>query len=109
MGPVEAAQQAIANPLLNLSIEDARGVLFSVKGGESLTLGGINAAGELIASAVHKDAHIFFGMSLDQSLGDEVRLTLIATGLRQAIVGEASPGGLGGLLSSIRGKFRNKR
>ena len=106
MGPVEAAQQAIANPLLNLSIEDARGVLFSIKGGESLTLGGINAAGELIANAVHKDAHIFFGMSIDQSLGDEVRLTLIATGLKQAIVGEESPRGLGGLLPSIRGKFR---
>jgi cell division protein FtsZ len=80
-GPLEAARQAIANPLLNLSIDDAHGVLFSVKGGRQLTLGGVNAAGDLIAKAVRKDAKIFFGMTLDYSLEDNVRLTLIATGL----------------------------
>ena len=82
-GPIEAARQAIANPLLNISIKGAKGVLFSVKGGESLTLGGVNAAGELIRRNVHKDASIFFGMSLDDSLEDTVKLTLIATGLQQ--------------------------
>ena len=85
MGPVEAARQAIANPLLDLSIKGAKGVLFSVKGGRQLTLGGVNAAGELISSAVRKDANIFFGMSIDESLGDEVKLTLIATGLDQDV------------------------
>lgn len=83
MGALEAARQAITNPLLNLSIRGARGVLFSVKGGDDLTLGGVNAAGELINKAVHRDASIFFGMSIDPSLGDMVKLTLIATGLRQ--------------------------
>ena len=85
MDPVEAARQAIANPLLDLSIKGAKGVLFSVKGGQCLTLGGVNAAGELIANSVRKDANIFFGMSIDESLGEEVKLTLIATGLEQDI------------------------
>ena len=83
MGALEAARQAIANPLLDLSIQDAKGALFSVKGGADLTLGGVNAAGELISSAVHKDSDIYFGMSIDDSLEDEVKLTLIATGLKQ--------------------------
>jgi len=82
-GPLEAARQAIANPLLNLSIDDGKGVLFSVKGGRQLTLGGVTAAGELIAKAVKKDAQIFFGMCIDHGLEDNVRLTLIATGLPQ--------------------------
>ena len=77
MGALEAARQAIANPLLNLSIMGARGVLFSIKGGESLTLGGVNAAGELISKTVRKNATIFFGMSIDRSLEDEIKLTLI--------------------------------
>ncbi len=83
MGALEAARQAIANPLLNISIKGANGVLFSVKGGEELTLGGVNAAGELIGKSVKKDAAIFFGMSIDETLDDTVKLTLIATGLRE--------------------------
>ena len=83
MGALEAAGQAISNPLLNLSIKGAKAVLFSVKGGEELTLGGVNAAGRLIGKAVKKNAAIFFGMSIDESLEDNVKLTLIATGLRE--------------------------
>ena len=82
LGALEAARQAIANPLLDMSIKDAQGVLFSIKGGEELTLGGVNAAGELIGNSVRKDAAIFFGMSTDPTLRDSVKLTLIATGLR---------------------------
>jgi len=84
MGALEAAKQAIANPLLNISIKGANGVLFSVKGGSELTLGGVNAAGELIGSYVKKNASIFFGMSIDDTLEDRVKLTLIATGLRDS-------------------------
>ncbi len=80
-GAVDAAKQAIAHPLLNISIKGARGVLFSVKGGDQLTLGAVNAAGELIGRAVRKDATIFFGMSVDNTLEDSVKMTLIATGL----------------------------
>ncbi len=82
MGAVEAAQQAITNPLLDLSIKGAKGVLFSVKGGHELTLGAVNAAGELIGRSVKKNASIFFGMTIDRSLDDGVKLTLIATGLK---------------------------
>ncbi len=94
MGALEAARQAITNPLLNLSIKGARGVLFSVKGGEDLTLGGVNAAGDLINKTVRKDATIFFGMSIDNELGDMVKLTMIATGLQND-----------GVLSNIKGKM----
>ena len=99
-GVVEAARQAITNPLLNLSIKGARGVLFSVKGGAGLSLGGVNAAGELIASSVRKDAEIFFGMSIDESIDDTVKLTLIATGLEQR--GSMASGG-----SSMFGRMKN--
>ena len=95
MGPLEAARQAIANPLLNLSIKGAEGVLFSVKGGQELTLGGVNAAGQLISKSVKKNASIYFGMSVDRELEDKVKLTLIATGLKQ----EA--------LESLTGRVRN--
>ena len=83
MGALEATQQAIANPLLNLSIKGAAGVLFSVKGGRQLTLGGVNAAGELIGKYAQRNASIFFGMSIDDSMDDNVELTLIATGLKE--------------------------
>jgi cell division protein FtsZ len=83
MGVLDAARQAMANPLLNMSIKGARGVLFSVKGGKELTLGGVNAAGELIGKTVRKNASIFFGMSTEESLEDGVKLTLIATGLKE--------------------------
>jgi cell division protein FtsZ len=98
-GAVEAAQQAIANPLLNMSIDGARGVLFSVKGGQELTLGAVNAAGQLIARSVRKDAPIFFGMSIDNTLEDSVKLTLIATGLKEA----SSKEGLGSRFKKLLG------
>ena len=109
-GPVEAARQAIANPLLNLSIDKAKGVLFMFKGGsEALTLGGVNAAGELISSTVRKDANIFFGMGLDEQMGDQVKLTLIATGLVQDSLKEEKPerqGSGGGWRPSLRSKLK---
>jgi cell division protein FtsZ len=82
-GTIQAARQAISNPLLNLSVKGARGVLFSVKGGHQLTLGAVNGAGELIGKSVKKNAAIYFGMSVDETLEDTVKLTLIATGLKQ--------------------------
>ena len=81
-GPVEAARQAIANPLLNLSITDATGVLLMVKGGsEAMTVRGANDARRLVAENIGNDAIILLGMRIDETLGQEVRLTLIATGL----------------------------
>ena len=80
-GALEAAKTAIANPLLNLSIEGAQGVLFCVNGGPKLTLGEVNAAGELIASKVSPKAIVFFGMVNDEKMQDRVRITIIATGI----------------------------
>ena len=97
MGALEAAKQAIANPLLDISIKGARGVLFSVKGGEELTLGGVNAAGELISQSVRKDADIYFGMSIDETLEDKVIMTLIATGLKQGDLTKAISSRKGGM------------
>ena len=96
---MEAASQAIANPLLNLSIKGAHGVLFSVQGGRELTLGGVNAAGEMISKSVRKDASIFFGMSIREDLEDTVKLTMIATGLKDKDFGGALSGKVKGLLS----------
>ena len=97
MGALEAASQAISNPLLNLSIKGAQGVLFSVKGGRELTLGGVNAPGALISKSVKKDAAIYFGMSIDDSYEDNVKLTMIATGLKEKDL----LGSMGGKLRSI--------
>ncbi len=100
MGALEAAKQAIANPLLDISIKGAKGVLFSVRGGEELTLGGVNAAGELISKSVSKDADIFFGMSLDNDFEDKVSMTLIATGLKQNDLSKAISNKGGGMFKA---------
>ena len=77
---VEAAREALASPLLDVSIEGAKGVLFNVAGGTSLTLFEVNEAAEVIKQAVDPEANIIFGVAQDPSMRDEVRLTLIATG-----------------------------
>jgi cell division protein FtsZ len=87
---VEAARSAIASPLLETSIEGARGVLWNITGGEDMTLFEVNEAAEIIARSCDADADIFFGAVIDESLGDEVRVTVIATGFedRTARVGK---------------------
>ncbi len=77
---VEAARAAIDSPLLELSIEGAKGVLFTVTGGSNLAMYEVNEAAEVITQAVDPDAKIIFGAVVDPSLGDEVRVTVIATG-----------------------------
>ncbi|MSQ07593.1 MAG: hypothetical protein EXR46_10525 [Dehalococcoidia bacterium] len=82
-GTVDAAMQALCNPLLNPSIISAKGVLFSVKGGHEVTLGGVNEAGKIIRKAVDSKAHIFFGMTVDHTMEGAIKLTMIATGLKE--------------------------
>jgi cell division protein FtsZ len=77
---VEAAEHAIASPLLEASMEGARGVLLSIQGGSDLGLFEINEAASLVADAAHPDANIIFGAVIDDALGDEVRVTVIAAG-----------------------------
>jgi cell division protein FtsZ len=75
-----AAEMAVSSPLLEASIEGARGVLLSIAGGSDLGLFEINEAAGLVADAVHEDANIIFGAVIDDALGDEVRVTVIAAG-----------------------------
>ncbi len=82
-GAADAALQSLSNPLLNLSINGAKGVLFSVKGGHEVTLGGVNEAGKIIRKAVDSKAHIFFGMNVDPTMEGAIKLTMIATGLKE--------------------------
>jgi cell division protein FtsZ len=81
LGAQEAAEKAIKNPLLDVSINGAKGVLFTVKSGPKLSLGQVNAAGKLISQAVDPEAMIFFGMQTVPEMGDQVKVTLIATGI----------------------------
>ena len=77
---VEAARMAMTSPLLDLSMEGARGVLFNITGGPDLTLAEVHRAAEIVGQAADPEANIFFGAVIDESLGPEVRITVIATG-----------------------------
>src|SRR5262245_43565626 len=77
---VKAAESAINSPLLEASMEGAQGVLMSIAGGSDLGLFEINEAASLVQEAAHADANIIFGTVIDDSLGDEVRVTVIAAG-----------------------------
>ena len=77
---VEAAEMAVSSPLLEASIDGAHGVLLSIAGGSDLGLFEINEAAALVADAVHEEANIIFGATIDDALGDEVRVTVIAAG-----------------------------
>ncbi|MBM3939833.1 MAG: cell division protein FtsZ [SAR202 cluster bacterium] len=82
--PLEAAKIAVSNPLLDISVDGAKGILFMVRGGRRMTLGEVNAAGEFIASKVDPKATIFFGMNNSPAMDDRVLLTVIATGIPES-------------------------
>jgi len=100
---VAAANAAISSPLLEASIEGARGILLSVAGGSDLGLFEVNEAAEIIHGVAHPDANIIFGTVIDDSMGDEVRVTVIAAGFdrwdegkgRHAGTSTSSSSGLG--------------
>jgi cell division protein FtsZ len=77
---IDAAKNALNCPLLEMSVEGAKGVIFSVTGGDSLRLTEVQAAAEQISNAVDADAQVFFGMVHDPKLENEVRITIVATG-----------------------------
>ena len=101
---IEAAQAAMASPLLEAgAIDGARGILINITGSSTLKLSEVNEASSLIQSAAHEDANIIFGAVLDEKMGDEVKITVIATGFRDQMPErrarmlnvEESAGGLG--------------
>jgi cell division protein FtsZ len=78
---IEAAQRAISSPLLeDITIEGARGLLINITGGENMTLSEINEATTLIQKEAHEDANVIWGMVVDKTMKDEIRVTVIATG-----------------------------
>lgn len=77
---VEAAKQAIASPLLELSIDGARGILFTITGSSSMTMHEVAEAAKIITGSADEDAKVIFGANVDESLGDELRITVVATG-----------------------------
>ena len=89
---VEAAQRAISSPLLeDVKIEGARGVLINITGGPDLTLHEVNEAATLIQEEADPDANIIFGAVIDESMGDEVRITVIATGFGEPATKQPAP------------------
>ena len=88
---VKAAELAIASPLLEASIDGAHGVLLSIQGGSDLGLFEINEAARLVQEVAHPEANIIFGAVIDDALGDEARVTVIAAGFDQVDVTSAPP------------------
>ena len=80
---VNAARAAITSPLLEASIEGARGILLNIAGGSDLGLFEVNEAAEIIHAVAHPDANIIFGAVIDDSMGEEVRVTVIAAGFER--------------------------
>ena len=92
-GRVDAARAAISSPLLEASIEGARGILLNIAGGSDLGLFEVNEAAEIIHGVAHPDANIIFGTVIDDEMGDEVRVTVIAAGFDrwEGAAGRAEP------------------
>lgn len=88
---VEAAKQAIESPLLEVSIDGARGILFNVIGGNDLTMHEINAAAETITTAADPDANIIFGATISPELDGEVIITVVATGFDASYYAKRDP------------------
>ncbi|MBR2800198.1 MAG: cell division protein FtsZ [Oscillospiraceae bacterium] len=86
----EAARIAVASPLMETSIDGARGVLINITGSSDMGLEDVEAAADLVQEAAHPDANIIFGASFDESMQDEIRVTVIATGFEQGSAKKAA-------------------
>jgi cell division protein FtsZ len=80
----EAAEEAISSELLDITIDGARGILFNVTGGPDLTLFEVNQAAAIIKETAHPDVNLIFGAVIEPSMGDELRITVIATGFERS-------------------------
>ena len=88
----DAAKQAVQSPLLETSIEGARGVIINITGGEDLGLQEVNTAAELVQRSVDPEANIIFGTVVDPNMGEDIQITVIATGFEKNPVGNSSVG-----------------
>jgi cell division protein FtsZ len=100
---VDAAKQALSSPLLDVSMQGAKGVLFNIAG-SNLALYEVNNAAEVIRQAVDPQANVIFGVVMDPNMGNDVRLTLIATGFhtREEMAGSDKEKELTRILKGIR-------
>lgn len=89
---VEAAKQAIASPLLELSIDGAKGILFTISGGSDLGMHEVAEAAKVITSSADEDARVIFGANIDGELSEEIRITVVATGFDSRERRTVSPG-----------------
>jgi cell division protein FtsZ len=101
----EAARQAIESPLLETSINGARGVLMNITGGPDLSLLEVNEAAELISENVDPEANIIFGADIDEAMGDALRITVIATGFDRSDRGTVQGVAGFGTFSSFRSPY----
>jgi cell division protein FtsZ len=86
---VKAAEQAISNQLLDVTIDGARGILFNVTGGESLKLFEVNQAAAIIKETAHPEVNLIFGAVIDENMGENLRITVIATGFEGTSISSA--------------------
>jgi len=89
---IDAAKAAINSPLLELSIEGARGILFTVTGGPGLGMNEVNEAAKVVTASSDEDAKIIFGAVIDQKMKDEIKITVVATGFDGRAIGRAEGG-----------------
>ena len=82
---IDAAKQAISSPLLDMNIEGARGILFTVTGGKNLGMHEVNEAAKIITASADPNAKIIFGANIDESMKDEVKITVVATGFNENV------------------------
>ena len=80
---IDATNSALNNPLTQNAIDDAKGVIFNIKGSEDIGLDEINRSAEIIAERVNPEANVIFGTVIDESLGDKVVVTIVATGVTE--------------------------
>jgi len=80
---IEAAKSAVASPLLELSMEGAKGILFTISGSSNLSMHEVNEAAKVITASADPDAKIIFGAVINESLGDEIKVTVVATGFEK--------------------------
>jgi len=85
---IKAAQKAIKNPLIEASVDGARGILLNISGGPDLKLYEVNEAAEIIKNASSSDANIIFGAVIDENMSDKIKVTIIATGFKDKVKGK---------------------
>lgn len=90
-----AARTAISSPLLEVKIDGARGILFNITGGTSLTMNEVSEAAEMISTHADPDANIIFGATIDEAMGDQIKISVIATGFDNTRGGFTSLQGIG--------------